>query len=204
MLIRRLWHAAVFATLLVVCGVASGVALAETYVFDKGNTLLTFSWTHLGMSRQQGRVNGYEGAVELDPSRPETAVVDVTLRVNSLQTGFDALDRTLRGADYFDAAVHPLITFKSTAVKVTGEKTADVTGNLTIRGVSKPIILAVSLTFLGDHPLATATPSYAGKRAVAFSARGHLLRSEFGITRATPMVSDEVEIAIETELISQN
>lgn len=195
---------AVFASLLLIAAAISNAALAEVYVFDKGQTLLTFSWTHLGMSRQQGRVNGYEGSVVLDPAKPEAAVVEVALRVNSLQTGFDALDRALRGADYFDAAVHPVITFKSTVVKMTGEKTADLTGDLTVRGVTKPVTLAVSLTFIGDHPLSTATPTYAGKRAVAFSARGNVLRSDFGMTRATPMVSDDIEIAIETELISQN
>ncbi len=199
---RQTW--AFTTALLMAVTVVSTAVRAETYIFDKGNTFIGFSWTHLGMSRQQGRLNGYEGSIELDPAAPESAVVDVTLRVNSLQTGFDPLDRVLRGADYFDAAVHPVITFKSTEVKRTGEKTADVTGDLMVRGVTKPITLAVSLTFTGDHPLATASPGYAGKRAVAFSARGSLSRSAYGLTRATPMVSDEIDIAIETELISKN
>jgi len=179
------------------------VAVAEPYIFDRGYTLITFSWNHLGLTRQQGRVNGYEGTFDIDPADPEKSTFEVTMRVNSLQTGVDALDRILRSADYFDAARFPVMTFKSTSVKRTGETTAEVAGDLTVRGVTKPVVLNVRLNFNGAHPLATVNPAYTGKRVLAFSATTTLKRSDFEITRATPMVSDEIEIAIESELVSR-
>ena len=103
-------------------------AHADTYVFERGHTALLFSWNHLGLSRQTARFTDYEGALELDTANPEKSHIEVLVKAASLATGFDALDRQLKTADYFNVATHPAITFASTAVKRTGNKTAEVTG----------------------------------------------------------------------------
>ena len=178
-------------------------ASAEPFVFDKGFTLITFSWSHLGLTRQMARFNGYDGVIEIDSAQPANSKIDVTLRTSSLQTGVDTFDRILRGPDYFDATTYPAITFKSSQVTRTSEKTADVAGELNIHGVSKPVILKVTLNLLGGHPSGAANPTYAGKKVAAFSAKSQVLRSAWGLSRGTPLVSDEIDITIETELVSR-
>jgi polyisoprenoid-binding protein YceI len=176
---------------------------AEPFVFDKGFTALTFSWSHLGLTRQTARFNGVDGSAEIDPEHPENSKIEVTIRTNSVQSGVDTFDRILRGPDYFNATTYPTITFRSTSVTRTGEKTADVEGELSILGQSKPATLRVTLNVFGAHPSADANPAYAGKKVAAFSARTQVLRSAWGMARGTPLVSDEVEIQIETELVSK-
>lgn len=178
-------------------------AAAEPFVFDKGFTLLTFSWSHLGLSRQQARFNGIDGIFDIDPERPEASRVDVTIRASSVQSGVDAFDRILRSPDYFDVQAHPTISFRSTGITRTGEKTADVAGDLTMLDVTKPATLQVTLNTYGPHPSAAASPAYVGRKVASFSARAQVLRSSWGMTRATPLVSDEIEIVIETELLSK-
>jgi polyisoprenoid-binding protein YceI len=183
---------------------ASPAARAEPFVLDKGYTALVFSWSHLGLSRQQARFNAIDGVIDLDTQNPENSKIDITIRTTSVQSGIDTFDRILRSPDYFDATTYPAITFRSTSVRRTGEVTADVTGDLEIRGKSVPIVLAVTLNQFGDHPSGTANPSYAGKKVAAFSAKAGVARSAWGMGRGAPLVSDEIEIAIETELISKD
>jgi polyisoprenoid-binding protein YceI len=180
-----------------------GVGRAEPFVPDKGYTAVIFSWSHLGLSRQQARFNAIDGVVDIDPQNPEASKVDITIRTASVQTGIETFDRILRGPDYLDATTYPAITFRSTAVKRTGEVTADVTGELTIRGKPVPVVLAVTLNQYGTHPAAAATPTYAGKKVAAFSAKTNVSRSAWGMGRGAPLVSDEVDISIETELVSK-
>ena len=179
-------------------------AHAEPFVFDKGYTAITFSWMHLGLSRQTARFNGVEGTADLDVEHPENSSVTVTIRSNSVQSGVDGFDRILRGPDYFNATTYPTITFRSTTVTRTGEKTADVEGDLEILGQSKPVTLHVTLNVMAEHPSADANPAYAGKKAAGFSAKATLSRSAWGMSRGTPLVSDDVELNIETELVSKN
>ncbi len=176
---------------------------AEVFVFDKGYTALVFSWSHLGLSRQQARFNAFEGTIDIDAANPENSKVDITIRTASVQSGIDTFDRILRSPDYFDATTYPVITFRSTAVKRTSEVTADVTGDLDIRGKSVPVVLAVTLNQFGAHPSGAANPAYAGKKVAAFSAKTGVSRSAWGMGRGAPLVSDEVEITIETELVSK-
>lgn len=179
----------------------SAPVLADEYVIDKQHTDVRFSWDHLGLSRQSGRVTGVDGVIEFDPDKIEATKVKVKIALASLSTGVPALDSVLlKTKDYFDVAAHPTITFQSTNLHATGEKTAELTGDLTINGVTKPATLAVVWNFLGPHPLGTINPTYADKIAASFSARTQILRSEWGITRYIPLVSDEIRISIETEL----
>lgn len=179
---------------------AGARAEPQPYVFDKDHTSITFSWDHLGLSRQGGRVLQHQGTLELDLESPEASRVDITMKAASLWTGVEALDRHLRSPDFFHAARHPDIAFKSTAVRKTGERAGEIDGDLTILGVTKQVTLSVTLNFSGEHPLAKINPAYKDLAAVGFSATAKLKRSDWGLQRGAPLISDEVRIAIEAEL----
>ncbi|MGD9829671.1 MAG: YceI family protein [Hyphomicrobiaceae bacterium] len=185
---------------LALLAMASVAARADTYVFDKGHTSIRFAWNHLGLSRPSGRFMDFDGRLEFDPTQPEKGRVEVTIKVASVWTGVAALDDHLKKADYFDAERFPTIHFKSTGVRKTGDKTGEVAGDLTIMGITKPVTLQVTWNFTGPHPLASLNPKYKGVFASGFSARTTIRRSEWGIKRSVPLVSDEILIEIETEL----
>lgn len=174
---------------------------ADTWVFDKQHTNVSFTWNRLGISRQTGRIVDVDGRVAFDPEDVEKASVDVSMRVASIWTGVEALDRHLRSPDFFDAARHPIITFRSTSVRKTGERTGEVTGELTILGQARPVTLNVHWNFTGEHPLSSANPAFRDKFLSGFSGRSTILRSEWGLSRGAPLVADEVDIAIEAELV---
>lgn len=178
-------------------------ARADTYVFDKAHTSVGFSWERTGLSRQQGRFTDVAGTLDFNPETPEAAQVDVTIRASSIQTGVDTLDRHLRSADFFDVANHPVLTFKSTAVTKTGDKAGQMTGDLTMLGVTKPVTLDVTWQFTGPHPLGAINPQLSGRVVSVFSAKGTIERSAWGLSRVIPLVSDKIQITIETEVLKK-
>lgn len=194
---------ALSAIALTLSGVAATSARAQTFRFEKEHSNVSFSWNHLGLSRQSGRILDVSGSLDFDAAAPEASQLNVTMGAASLWTGVSALDKLLKSSDYFDAARHPTITFKSTSVRKTGETTGEVVGNLTILGETKPITLQVTMNFLGEHPLAEVNFDYKGKMAVGFSAQSLIQRSEWGISRGIPLVSDDIYITIEAELVRQ-
>lgn len=179
-------------------------AQAETYVIDKTATYVGFSWNHLGLTRQQGRFNEVSGTATFDTAKPEDGTVEVTINTGSVQTGVDALDKHLRTSDFFDSANFRTMTFKSNGVQKTGEKTGLVTGELTVLGIAKPVVLDVTWVFTGEHPLGSINAAFKGKTVSAFSARALIKRSDWGMSRAAPLMSDEIEIVIESEMIMKN
>lgn len=184
---------------LLACALPAAAA-PETYVFDKTHTELRFSWDHLGLSRQAGRFLDVEGTLSFDPEKPETSHVEAVIKVTSLWTGVKELDTILKGKEFFDAASFPVATFRSSDVKPLSDKTARVTGDLTISGQSHPVVLDVVWNFAGEHPLSKINPAYTDMYYSGFSVKTQLLRSDWGITRTIPYVSDEIQIGIETEL----
>jgi polyisoprenoid-binding protein YceI len=182
---------------------AAVTARADIYVIDKGHTVVGFGWERTGLSRQQGRFTDVTGTIDFNPETPEAANVDVTIRASSIQTGVDTLDRHLRSVDFFDVANHPVITFKSTAVIKTGDKTAQIAGDLIMLGISKPVTLDVTWQFTGPHPLGAINPQLNGRTVSVFSARGSIERSQWGLTRVIPLVSDKIQITIETEALKK-
>jgi len=178
-------------------------AHADTYTFAGGHTTVVLSWIHAGLSRHSARLVGVDGTLSFDPKSPEAGQVEVKLDPARISTGVPALDRLLRSADFFDVASHPAILFRSTGVVVTGDRTGEVTGELTAAGVTKPATLAVTWNFAGEHPLGLVNPSFSGKFVSGFSATTRILRSEWGLGRGAPLISDEVDIAIEVEAVRQ-
>ena len=180
---------------------AAQPARADTWTLDKDHTEVRFTWDHLGMSRQGGRFRDIAGKVEFDPAKPESGSVEVSIPLASLSTGITKLDdHLIKTKDFFDTANHPAITFKSTGVKQKSDRTLDVTGDLTINGVTKPVTLAVVWNFTGDHPMANINPTFASHVSSGFSATTQILRSDWGIKRTIPYISDEIRITIETEM----
>ncbi len=206
--LRNLWRLSAMCVAMVALALTLSAALAdpasaapETYTFDKDHTEIRFSWEHLGLSRQSGRFQDISGEVVFDREKPEESRIDVRIPLRSLSTGVSALDDVLlKSPDYLNAAQYPEIAFKSREVIMTTAKTANVTGDLTFNGVTRPAMLSVVWNFSGEHPLSKINPIYAGVYASGFSARTQILRSEFGITRSIPLVSDEIRITIEAEL----
>lgn len=180
---------------------ASLPARADIWLLDKSTTTVTFSYDNLGLSRQSGRFKDIEGRLDFAPTDPERGAVDVTLNVAGLSTGVAELDRLLRSSDFFDATRHPKIRFASTTVAPTGDRSGEVEGTLTLLGMTLPVRLAVRWNSTGEHPLAAINPAYAGKWVSGFSAKTIIQRSQWGMKRGIPLLSDEIEIAIEAEFV---
>ena len=155
-------------------------AQAAQYKTDQGHTEVRFSWSHAGVSVQTGEFTVADGTLNLDPENPGESSLEVTIDANSVTTGFGPLDDHLKSKDFLEVESFPEITFVSTSVEVTGDKTANVTGDLTIHGTTKPVTLETELTHLGDHPLGAAIGYYQGDW-VAFSASTTIDHQEFGV-----------------------
>ena len=178
-------------------------ATAGVYDLDKTHASVTFRVDHLGMSRYTARFTGIDGRLNFDPATPAAMSVEASGDTGSIKTDYPNptpnFDAELAGPNWLDAARFPKITFKSTAVEPTGPNTAKVTGDFTLHGVTRPLVLAV--TFNGGYDGAPMDP---GSR-IGFSAQGKLKRSDFGVSYGVPQpgstfgVGDEVEIQIEAE-----
>jgi len=174
-------------------------APAGTYKIDTTHASVTFKVLHLGLSNYTARFTKIDATLDLDPAKPEAAKLTASIDPNSIRTDYpfpekENFDKVLaESAKWFNAGVSKSITFTSTGVKMTGANTADVTGNLTLLGVTKPTVLKVTFNKgYASHPMAK-------KPAVGFSATGAIKRSEFGMTNAVPFIGDDVTLLIESE-----
>ncbi len=166
---------------------------ADSYQFDPMHTNIVWHASHFGFSSPSGHFGIKEGKLVLDEKSPDKSEVNVTIDASSLVTGFDKFDDHLKGEDFLDTAKFPEAVFKSTKVELSGDsKTAKVSGDFTLHGVTKPVVLDVTLNKMGEHPMNQ-------KKTVGFSATTTIKRSEFGIEKYTPGVSDDVTISIEAE-----
>ena len=164
------------------------------FSFDPSHTHILFSIDHLGFSHVVGEFLDFEGTVTRDPEAPDATSLEVTIEAASIDTGWAERDDHLRTSDFFDVEAHPTMTFRSTAVEVTGEDTARLTGDLTILGATQPVTLDVTLNGMGPHPFAE------GVTVAGFSAVGTIDRTDFGMAYGSPVIGDQIDIRIETEL----
>lgn len=190
-------RALVLATVMSVQAPAS--ARCEIWEIEREATYVTASWNHLGLARHSLRATEIRGQATFSPTDPERGEVSVVLLVSGLSSGSRDLDQLLRGPDFFDAGRYPEIRFRSTGVTRTGDRTATIEGELTVRNVARPIILKTRWNFTGEHPLAPVNARYSGKWVSGFSAEATLRRSDFGLGRGTPLISDEIVVSIEAE-----
>ena len=173
---------------------ASGAAFAaEPYVIDQNHTQVQYTYTHFGYSHITGRFGKVEGDFLFDAKDPTRSSIQVHIPIDSLSTGVADLDKDMRSEGFFDLAKFPLATFQSTAVTSTGKDKLAVTGDLTIRGVTKPVTLDVTINKIGVNMM------HGGVPAVGFDATATVKRSDFGLTAFVPNVSDEVALHITME-----
>lgn len=178
--------------------VATAPALAtEAYNIDPTHTQVEFTYSHFGFSNITGRFDTVESEFHFDPADPSKSSVKVTIPVSSISTGVAKLDEHLLGSDFFDAAQFPTATFTSTGVTAAGEGKLAVAGDLTIHGVTKPVVMDVTINKVGQHPMSK-------KPAAGFDASFDIKRSEFGVGGYAPAVSDEVRIEITVEAQKAN
>lgn len=161
-----------------------------TYAVDPGHTQALFAYNHMGFTENIGIIAEPTGALTLDPKAPEKARLSITFPVTNIRTAVPGLDAHLMKADMFDAEKFPTATFTSTSIRVDREdQEAEITGNLTIKGITKQITLDADFVGAGANPMNK-------KETVGFSAETVIRRSDFGLGYAVPAVGDAVEIKI--------
>lgn len=167
-------------------------AQIEKYTFDKAHTQILFFVNHLGFSMSQGEFHDYDGHFIIDRGEPANSSVQVQIMTESIDMDDEKWDAHMKNEDFFDVEKFPTMTFDGQKVEVTGENTANVTGDLTLLGVTKPVTLAVTHNKSDVHP-------FSGKYVAGFSATGTINRSDFGMTYGVPGVAEEVQVRIEVE-----
>ncbi len=171
---------------------ATGAFAADKYVLDASHSQVLFSYDHLGFSTTYGMFSGFEGEIMFDADAPASSSVSVSMPVMSMFTGWEKRSGHFMSDDFFGAAEGDMVTFTSTAIEVTGEDTAKITGDLSMNDVTKSVVLDAKLNKVGDHPMA-------GKPWMGFDATTTLMRSDFGLGKFAPAISDEVEVKISLE-----
>lgn len=194
---------AIFASTLTLLGgtLGSTSALAEglasspagTYAVDPTHAYIQFQYSHLGFSNPILTFNEFSMDLDLaDPADPSKSTITVSIVADSVQTGSDIWHDHITSGDWFDTDNNPEMTFKSTAVSGSGDS-FQVTGDLTIKGTTKPVTLDVKINGAKPHP-------FNKKPTIGISATGTVLRSDWGLGKNAPIVSDEVKLLIEAEL----
>ncbi|RRV29175.1 YceI family protein [Pseudomonas sp. o96-267] len=174
-----------------------GQAMAADYAIDKQgqHAFVNFKISHLGYSWLYGTFKDFDGTFSFDAANPEASKVSVTLKTASVDTNHAERDKHIRSADFLNASKHATATFESTSVKSTGEGTADVTGNLTLNGVTKPVVIAAKFIGEGKDP-------WGGYRA-GFEGTTTLTLKDFDISMDLGPASQTVELIISVEGVRQ-
>lgn len=164
---------------------------AGTYALEPGHTQVFFSYRHFGLTDNMGVISGDTsgtGSLTIDPKSPSAAKVSVELPVKTIRTTIAKLDEEFLSEKFFDVAKFPTAKFVSTGVKADGNN-AEISGDLTIHGVTKPVVLSAAFDAAGVNP-------FSKKLTVSFNGTTTIKRSDFGIGAAVPLVGDEVELKI--------
>lgn len=186
---RRLFLSTVFAVTLLSSAV---FASPETFTLDPSHTHIDWQVTHFGFSHPTGKFSDTTGTLVLDEVNPANSKITVDISPSSVLTGVPKLDEHIKSKDFLNVVAFPKAKFVSDKVELTGKETAKVTGDLTLLGVTKPVVLDVTLNKLGVNPMSQ-------KKTVGFTATTTIKRSDFGVSAYVPNISDEVKISIESE-----
>ncbi|MDC5594714.1 YceI family protein [Acinetobacter baumannii] len=173
---------------------ASTVTLAAPvdYKIDPTHTATVFSWNHFGFSTPSANFSDIQGVIKVDNAKPANSSVNVTIPLSSVNTNVPALDKEFQEEAWFNAAKYPNITFKSTKVETKDKKHFKITGDLTVKGITKPVVLDAVLNKQGEHPMAKVP-------AIGFNATTSFNRSDFGLGNYVPNVGDKITVNITTE-----
>lgn len=183
---RILTTSALLATLAV-----PAFAETQTYKTDAGHTEVRFGWNHAGVSTQHGEFDSAEGTLSIDTADLASTTLDVTIDAASVSTGFGPLDEHVKGTDFLTVEQHPSIRFVSTSVTQTGDTTADVAGEVTLRGVTVPAVMQVELIHQGAHPVAQFLDYYKGEW-LGFHATAQIDTAPFGFALPVGVLSFEI------------
>lgn len=173
-----------------------------TWTIDTAHSEIGFKVKHLVISTVSGKFNSFEGKLEGDPTDLTNTQISFSADIDSITTGNEQRDGHLKSADFFDAANHPKLTFKSTAIVPKGDNEYKVTGNMTIRNTTKPLTLNVDFGGIQNNLY--------GQTVAGFEITGKINRQDFGLTWSAVteagglVVSDDVKLAIDAELVKQN
>jgi polyisoprenoid-binding protein YceI len=175
----------------------TGHALAADYAIDTQgqHAFVNFKISHLGYSWLYGTFKEFDGSFSFDEKNPEASAVKVSLNTASVDTNHAERDKHLRSGDFLNVDKHPTATFESTSVKSTGEGTADITGNLTLNGVTKPVVFAAKFIGQGADP-------WGGHRA-GFEGSTKVKLKDFDIQKDLGPASQDVELIISIEGVRQ-
>ena len=175
--------------------VASLPLQATPYTLEPDYTQGVFRWNHLGFSSPAAQFAQGQGTLEFDRADPTRSSVEVTIPLSTLSTGVPALDDDFRSTDFFDTARFPTATFKSTKVeKGMAMDRLEVTGQLTLHGMTRPVTLEVTVVKIGTNPRS-------GLPTVGFDATTTLKRSDFGLGRYVPQVGDEIQLHLTSQAV---
>lgn len=170
----------------------SALAAPEKYTLDASHSQVMFTYDHLGFSTTYNLFSGFEGEIMFDRDDPANSSVNVSIPVMSLYTGWEKRFEHLMSDDFFGAKEGDMITFVSTGIEVTEDDEANITGDLTINGVTKSVVLEAELNKEGQHPMA-------GKAWLGFDAETEIMRSDFNLGKFAPNISDKLEVEISIE-----
>ncbi|MFL4471525.1 YceI family protein [Tateyamaria armeniaca] len=174
---------------------ATAALAADTFNLDPSHSQVVFSYNHLGFSTTTGMFSGFEGEITFDQANPANSSVSVSMPTKSMFTGWEQREAHFMSADFFDAMDEDVITFTSTAIEVTGDNTALITGDLTMNDTTKSVVLDATLNQVQPYPFG---PNQ-GTPTAGFDATTTILRSDFGLGAFAPAVSDEVVVEISIE-----
>lgn len=172
-------------------------ATSGNYKLDKDHANILFNLSHLSFSHYFGRFNNMDGTLTFDANAPQNSKVNISVDVSSIDTNNATLEGELKSSQWFDTPKFPNATFSSTRIEKLSETTGKVYGDLTLHGVTKPIVLDVTFNGAGTNPVKTDLVM------LGFSGQTTIKRSDFGISQYIPMVGDEVTLTIEAEFILQ-
>lgn len=169
-------------------------AMAEEFILDKSHTAITFTVDHLGFSLTHGKFTKYDAEINFDQEDPTKSTVNFTIQADSIDTGWEARDKHVRGPDFLNVDKHPEITFISTAVEKTGDDTATMTGDLTLNGTTKEVSFDVTMRKLAPSPF--------GKKLLTggFFAETTLDRTDYGISYGAGAIGNEIPIRVDLEI----
>ncbi|MDD4911588.1 MAG: YceI family protein [Sideroxydans sp.] len=170
-------------------------AAPETYNIEPSHTMPRFEYSHFGYSTQVSRFDKTSGTITIDRAA-KTGSIDVVIDAKSVSTGSAVFNQHIQAADFFDTEMFPTITYKSSKLKFDGDKVVAVEGDLTIKGVTKPVKLTVNSFMCMPHPMVK-------KDACGANAVAVIKRSDFNMGKYAPYVGDEVTLTIPVESIKQ-
>ena len=184
----------IFSLALMVAGALAAPIAAAPWKLDKDHVHVTFTVDNLGFSTTQGQFRDFNAQIDFDPESVETSSVSFTLMADSVDTNSKARDKHLRSKEFLDVNNFPEVTFKSTKVRLLDENTAEITGDMTMKGVTKEEVFTAELIRIAPSPF-DANSTIAG-----FVVTGELIRTDYGVSYGAPAIGVKVPIRIDIQM----